>query len=60
MSEEMESPRTDKLLFVVPEAHLKGGRDIPYLAAVGTLSEDNVEALPAGRKRSQPLEKKDR
>lgn len=31
-----------------------------YLAAVRTLSENNVEALPAGRERSQPLKEKDR
>lgn len=31
-----------------------------YLAAVRTLSKNNVEALPAGGQRSQPLKEKDR
>lgn len=31
-----------------------------YLAAVRTLSKNNVEALPAGGERSQPLKEKDR
>lgn len=57
-----DSTHTDKLLSVLHEAQLEGEKkkSIPYLAAVGTLSEDDVEALPAGRKRSQPLEKEDR
>lgn len=59
----------------MPNIYWVGGRDLyeaaaaafsqavevhTYLAAVRTLSKNNVEALPAGGERSQPLKEKDR
>lgn len=38
---------------------LRRDLEVTYLAAVGTIPEDHVEALAAGRKSSQPLEEEE-